>query len=92
MFYAAICAYQAADSERADELWEKVRAIWPQAWSANYAVSSQGSPWAGISKPAGRSRGRTVESREILVVEVIALHAHADVSVYYIGAETASEG
>jgi hypothetical protein len=32
------CAYQTADSERADELWEKVRAIWSQAWSANYAV------------------------------------------------------
>jgi hypothetical protein len=38
MSRAAICAYQASDSERADELREKVRAIWSQAWSANYAV------------------------------------------------------
>ena len=38
MFHAAIRAHQAADSERADELWEKVRAIWSQAWSANYAA------------------------------------------------------
>jgi hypothetical protein len=38
MFHAAISAHQAADSERADELWEKVRATWSQAWSANYAV------------------------------------------------------
>jgi hypothetical protein len=38
MSRAAICAYQTADSERADELREKVRAIWSQAWSANYAV------------------------------------------------------
>ena len=38
MFHAAICAHQAADSQHADELWEKVRAIWSQAWSANYAA------------------------------------------------------
>jgi len=38
MFQAAIRAHHADDSERADELWEKVRAIWSQAWSANYAV------------------------------------------------------
>jgi len=38
VFQAAIRAYHAADTERADELWEKVRAIWSQAWSANYAV------------------------------------------------------
>ena len=38
MFQAAIRAYHAADSERADELWENVRAIWSQAWSANYAA------------------------------------------------------
>jgi len=37
-FHAAICAHQAADSQHADELWEKVRAIWSQAWSANYAA------------------------------------------------------
>ena len=38
IFHAAICAYQSADSERADELWEQVGAIWSQAWSANYAI------------------------------------------------------
>jgi hypothetical protein len=35
---AAIRAHHAGDSERADQLWENVRAIWSQAWSANYAV------------------------------------------------------
>jgi hypothetical protein len=38
VFQAAIRAHHAADSERAYELWENVRAIWSQAWSANYAV------------------------------------------------------
>lgn len=38
VFQAAIRAYHAAHAECADELWEKVRAIWSQAWSANYAV------------------------------------------------------
>jgi len=38
VFQAAIRAHQAADSERADELWENVQAIWSQAWSANYAA------------------------------------------------------
>jgi hypothetical protein len=38
VFQAAIRAYHAADAERADELWENVRAISSQAWSANYAV------------------------------------------------------
>jgi hypothetical protein len=37
-FQAALCAYHAADSERAEQLWENVRAIWSQAWSANYAA------------------------------------------------------
>jgi hypothetical protein len=31
-------AYNAGDSERVDRLWENLRAIWSQAWSANYAV------------------------------------------------------
>jgi hypothetical protein len=38
MFQAAIRAHRADDPERADELWENVRAIWSQAWSGNYAV------------------------------------------------------
>jgi hypothetical protein len=38
VFQAAIAAYQAAEPERAEELWEKVRAIWSRAWSANYAA------------------------------------------------------
>ena len=38
VFQAAIRAYHAADSERAEELWDKVRAVWSRAWSANYAV------------------------------------------------------
>jgi hypothetical protein len=38
VFGAAIAAYQAAEPERAEELWEKVRAVWSRAWSANYAA------------------------------------------------------
>jgi hypothetical protein len=38
MFQAAMHAYHAGDSERAGQLWEDLRAIWSQAWSANYAV------------------------------------------------------
>jgi hypothetical protein len=38
VFLAAMRAYNAGDSERADQLWENLRAIWSQAWSANYAV------------------------------------------------------
>jgi hypothetical protein len=37
-FQAAMRAYHADDSERASQLWENLRAICPQAWSANYAV------------------------------------------------------
>jgi hypothetical protein len=38
VFQAAMRAYSAADSERAEQLWEDLRAIWSHAWSANYAV------------------------------------------------------
>jgi hypothetical protein len=38
VFQAAMRAYHAGDSERADRLWESLQAIWSQAWSANYAV------------------------------------------------------
>jgi hypothetical protein len=38
VFLAAMRAYNAGDSERADRLWENLRAIWSQAWSAKYAV------------------------------------------------------
>ena len=38
VFQAAIAAYQAAEPGRAEELWEKVRAVWSRAWSANYAA------------------------------------------------------
>lgn len=37
-FQAAIRAYQAADTERAEQLWAQVQAIWSRAWSANYAA------------------------------------------------------
>ena len=37
-FRAAIHAYNAADTERAEQLWEQVQAIWSQAWSLNYAA------------------------------------------------------
>jgi hypothetical protein len=38
VFQAAMRAYSAGDSERAEQLWEDLRAIWSHAWSANYAV------------------------------------------------------
>jgi hypothetical protein len=38
VFQAAIRAHHATDAERAEELWDKVRAIWSQAWSANHAM------------------------------------------------------
>ena len=38
VFQAAIAAYQAAEPGPAEELWEKVRAVWSHAWSANYAA------------------------------------------------------
>ena len=38
VFQAAITAHQAADSVRAEKLWEEVRAVWSRAWSANYAA------------------------------------------------------
>jgi len=38
VFQAAIQACNAADTERAGPRWEKVQAIWSQAWSANYAA------------------------------------------------------
>ena len=38
VFRAAIAAYQAAAPGPAEELWEKVRVVWSQAWSANYAA------------------------------------------------------
>ena len=37
-FQAAMRAYHVGDSERAGQLWEDLRAIWSQAWSANYAA------------------------------------------------------
>jgi hypothetical protein len=37
-FQSAIQAYNATDTERAEQLWRRVQAIWSQAWSANYAV------------------------------------------------------
>jgi hypothetical protein len=39
VFQGAIAAYQAAELERAEELWEKVRAIWSRAWSARTALA-----------------------------------------------------
>ena len=37
-FRDAMCAHLAGDADRAGQLWENLRAIWSQAWSANYAV------------------------------------------------------
>ena len=38
VFQTAMRAYHAGDSQRAEQLWEDLRAIWSHAWSANYAV------------------------------------------------------
>jgi hypothetical protein len=38
VFLAAMRAYNTGDAERAEQLWENLRAIWSQAWSANFAV------------------------------------------------------
>jgi hypothetical protein len=38
VFQAAMRAYHASDSQRAEQLWEDLRATWSHAWSANYAV------------------------------------------------------
>lgn len=38
VFHAAMRAYSTSDSQRAEQLWEDLRAIWSHAWSANYAV------------------------------------------------------
>ena len=38
VFQAAMRAHHAGDSERAERLWENLRAIWSRAWSANYAA------------------------------------------------------
>ncbi len=37
-FKDAMRAHLAGDAERADQLWEDLRAIWSHAWSSNYAV------------------------------------------------------
>jgi len=49
VFRAAIAAYQAAEPGGAEESWEKLRAIWSRAWSANYAALE-------FSQDAGLSR------------------------------------
>ncbi|MGH3123198.1 MAG: hypothetical protein ACRDPF_04630 [Streptosporangiaceae bacterium] len=38
VFQDAMRAHHGGDSERAEQLWESLRAVWSQAWSANYAV------------------------------------------------------
>ena len=38
LFQAAMRVYHTGDSEHADQLWENLRTVWSQAWSANYAV------------------------------------------------------
>jgi hypothetical protein len=38
VFQAAMRAHSAGDANRAEKLWEALRAIWSHAWSANYEV------------------------------------------------------
>ena len=38
LFRAAIEAYNAGDSGRAQQLWDKAQVIWSQAWAANHAA------------------------------------------------------
>jgi hypothetical protein len=37
-FQAAMQAYQAGNSELAEQQWQQVQAIWSRAWAANYAA------------------------------------------------------
>lgn len=37
-FHAAMQAYQAGDSESAEQHWQQLQAIWSRAWAANYAA------------------------------------------------------
>jgi hypothetical protein len=37
-FQSAIQAYDAADTESAEQLWDNVQVIWSQEWSTNYSV------------------------------------------------------
>ncbi len=37
-FRDAMHAHLVSDAERSGQLWENLRALWSQAWSANYAV------------------------------------------------------
>jgi hypothetical protein len=38
VFRDAVCAHLVGDSQRSEQIWENLRAIWSHAWSANYAV------------------------------------------------------
>jgi len=38
LFQAALRAYNAGNSGRAQQLWDKAQAIWSQAWAANHAA------------------------------------------------------
>jgi hypothetical protein len=61
VFQAAIAAYQAAEPGPAEELWEKVQAIWSRAWSANYAA-------LGFLQDTGLSRFSAVKPQRWLAV------------------------
>ena len=38
LLQAAIQAYQAGNSDTADQLWEQTQTVWSKAWAANYAA------------------------------------------------------
>ena len=38
VFQATMRAHHAGNADLAEQLWEKLEAIWSQAWSANYAA------------------------------------------------------
>jgi len=45
-FQTAMRAYHVGNSERADQQWENLQAIWPQAWSATCAMLEFMRAWA----------------------------------------------
>ena len=59
LFQAAIHAYNAGDSGRAQQLWDKAQAIWSQAWAANHAALELVSTPITPATPGGPRRSGT---------------------------------
>ena len=71
-FQAAMQAYQAGDSESAEQHWQQLQAIWSRAWAANYATLEL-LQHSGIStfSPTSRSAGSSPPSSIIAALTVL---------------------